>query len=399
MKILFINHLPLVGSGSGVYISNLAKASYKLGHEICVIMPENETKNVELDEFKNYKLHPVYFKNEEKISGQLDFNFPCFTSHPRSSFNFFDMTDVQYKNYCKAFDEAIKTEIKNFKPDIIHSNHIWIISKIACQYNIPVVVTSHGTDIIGFQKGDRYRKDAEEVVQNVNKIIAVSNDNCKLIKSCFPNANPIVISAGYDSKKFNIQEFDKKELLEKYGIEYKQQKIVLYAGRLSYLKGVDVLLNAAKIYESQDDIITIIAGNGDLSKDLKKLAKNLDLKSVYFVGHKSQKALKKLYNIADVFAIPSRQEAFGLVGIEALACGLPVVASKAGGMSDYVNTHVGKLVNVEDEKDLSKSLLYVINNKAKYNKENLSLYAKENFEQEKMTNELLNIYNNAICKN
>ncbi|MBO4815936.1 MAG: glycosyltransferase family 4 protein [Clostridia bacterium] len=399
MKILFINHLPLVGSGSGVYISNLAKALYKLGHEICVIMPENETKNVELDEFKNYKLHPVYFKNEEKISGQLDFNFPCFTSHPRSSFNFFDMTDVQYKNYCKAFDEAIKTEIKNFKPDIIHSNHIWIISKIACQYNIPVVVTSHGTDIIGFQKGDRYRKDAEEVVQNVNKIIAVSNDNCKLIKSCFPNANPIVISAGYDSKKFNIQEFDKKELLEKYGIEYKQQKIVLYAGRLSYLKGVDVLLNAAKIYESQDDIITIIAGNGDLSKDLKKLAKNLDLKSVYFVGHKSQKALKKLYNIADVFAIPSRQEAFGLVGIEALACGLPVVASKAGGMSDYVNTHVGKLVNVEDEKDLSKSLLYVINNKAKYNKENLSLYAKENFEQEKMTNELLNIYNNAICKN
>ncbi len=395
MKILFINHLPLVGSGSGVYLTNLVKALYKAGHEICIIMPENETKNTELDEFKNYKLHPVYFKNEEEIEGQLSFNFPCFTSHPRSSFNFFDMTDEQYTKYCNAFDKAIKTEIKEFKPNIIHSGHIWIISKIACKYNIPVVVTSHGTDIIGFQKGERYRKDAEEVIQKAKKIIAVSNDNSRLIKECFPSSSPVVISAGYDPKKFNVQEFDKKELLEKYGINYKNQKIILYAGRLSYLKGVDILLNAAKIYEQQKNIITIIAGNGALLKDLKKQAKELDLKNVYFVGHKSQKALKKLYNVSDVFAIPSRQEAFGLVGVEALACGLPVVSTSTGGMKDFVNENVGILLKSEDPTELADALLYVINNKKKYNKEELSNYIKKLYDQEKVLNRLIKLYEEA----
>lgn len=398
MKILFINHLPLVGSGSGVYTSNLAKLLVKIGHEVCIIMPENETKNVESDEFKNIKLHPVYFKNEEEIEGQLDFNFPCFTSHPRSLFNFFDMNKEQYKVYCDAFNKAIKEEIDIFKPDIIHSGHIWIITSIACKFNVPVVVTSHGTDIIGLQKGDRFKKEANVVIKKAKRIIAVSNDNSKLIQKCFPEAKPIVVHAGYDPKIFNIQEYNKEEILSKYNIEYTGQKIVLYAGRLSYLKGVDILLKAAKIYEKKTDAITIIAGNGALRKDLKKLAKELDLKNVYFIGHRSQKTLKKLYNIADVFAMPSRQEAFGLVAIEALACGLPVVCSETGGMKDYITSKFGKLIKVEDEEALAKALLYVINNRYKYNKEDLLKYAEENFAQEKTINKLLQIYNEAINK-
>lgn len=399
MKILFINHLPLVGSGSGVYVSNLAKSLKKAGHEICIIVPENETKNVELDEFKNFKLHPVYFKNEEEINGQLNFNFPCFTSHPRSTFNFYDMTKEQYAEYCSAFDKAIKEEINSFKPDVIHAGHIWIITAIACKYGIPVVVTSHGTDIIGIQKGDKYKKEAHVVIEKADKIIAVSKDNYDLIKYNFPNSNPVIVHAGYDPKIFNIQEYNKQEILEKYGISYKNQKIILYAGRLSYLKGVDILLRAAKIYERKENIITVIAGNGALRKELKKLAKELELKNVYFIGHKSQRTLKKLYNIADVFAMPSRQEAFGLVAIEALACGLPVVCSETGGMKDYITKKVGKLIKSDDEKDLAKSLLYVINNKQKYNKEELSGYVKENFAQEKTLNKLINIYNDAILNN
>ena len=354
MKILFLNHLPLVGSGSGVYTTNLAKSLILLGHEVCSIMPENETKNVYDETFKGIKMHPVYFKNEE--------------------------------------------EIKEFKTDIIHSGHIWIISKIACKYDIPVVVTSHGTDVIGLQKGDRFKEDAEFVIKHAKKIIAVSNDNSRLIKELFPESNPIVVNAGFDPRIFNVQEYDTKEILEKYKIEYTNQKIVLYAGRLSHLKGLDVLLKAAKIYEKKQDIITLLVGNGALRKELKNLAKELELRNVYFLGHKRQRTLKKLYNIADVFSISSRQEAFGLVGVEALACGLPVVSTKVGGMKDYVNNKVGKLVNVEDEEELAKALLYIINHKEKYDKDNLANYAKENFAQEKTVNKLLSIYKEAIEK-
>ena len=395
MKILLINHLPLIGSGSGVYTTNLAKSLVKLGHEVWIIMPENETKNVKKDEFKKFKLHPVYFKNDEEIKGQLDFNFPCFTSHSRSDFNFFDMNEKQYNEYYNAFDDAIGYEIGEFKPDIIHAQHIWIISSIACKYNIPTVVTSHGTDIIGIQKGDKYRKQAESVIDNAKKIIAVSQENKDLIIKNFNKAKPQIIYNGYDSKVFNIKEYNKEEILNKYGIKYSGQKIVLFAGRLSYLKGVDILIQASKIYEDEN-IITVIAGNGKLRKELKQLAKNLNVKNLYFIGHKSQKKLNELYNIADVFAMPSRMEAFGLVAVEALATGTPVVCADTGAMKEFINQDVGVVIKSEDTESLAKNLTYVTNNLDKYKKENLSKYVQEKFAQEKSIQKLIEIYHEAI---
>lgn len=270
--------------------------------------------------------------------------------------------------------------------------HIWLLSSIACKYDIPVIVTSHGTDVIGLQRGDRYREYAEYVVKRAKKIIAVSKENCSFIKELFPGVKPEIVQAGYDPKVFNIQDYDKKEILSKYKIDYTGQKVVLYAGRLSYLKGVDILLNAAKIYENEN-IVTVIAGNGALRKELKCLAKKLELKNVHFIGHKSQRTLKKLYNIADVFAMPSRMEAFGLVAIEALACGTPVVCTEAGGMKEYINSKVGKVIEPENPKALARALKNVINNSNKYNREALENYVKDKFTQDKSINKLVQIYN------
>jgi len=235
-------------------------------------------------------------------------------------------------------------------------------------------------------------------VKRAKKIIAVSKENAELIKANFSKAKPEIIQAGYDPKVFNIQEYDKKEILSKYGIEYTGQKIILFAGRLSYLKGVDILLNAAKIYEDKENVITVIAGNGALRKELKAQAKELQLKNVYFIGHKSQRTLKKLYNIADVFAMPSRMEAFGLVAIEALACGTPVVCSDTGGMKDYITPKVGKLIQSEDPKGLAKTLINVIKNPGNYDGTELEKYVKENFAQEKSINRLVQIYDEEIDK-
>lgn len=118
MKILLINHFPLVGSGSGVYVTNIAKGLEKEGHKVCIIMPENATKIMKIE---NVKIHPVFFKREEEIEGQLDFNFPCMDPHPRSNFLFEDMTELQIKQYETAFRKAIEEEIKEFQPDVIHS--------------------------------------------------------------------------------------------------------------------------------------------------------------------------------------------------------------------------------------------------------------------------------------
>lgn len=126
MKILMINLMPLTGSGSGVYVQNMSNALVRQGHEVCVIFTDNNP-------FDNtgytYKTHPIYFTRDDgskpEVNAEvLPFNFPCFTTHPRSVFNYRDMSKEQEQIYCDAFRKAIQQEIDEFKPDIIHAGHI-----------------------------------------------------------------------------------------------------------------------------------------------------------------------------------------------------------------------------------------------------------------------------------
>lgn len=130
MKVLMINLMPLTGSGSGVYCENIANSLVRQGHEVSIIFIDNLPFD---DTGYAFKCHPIYFRDEEgnepalpaDYDGKvLPFNFPCLTTHPRSTFNYFDMTDEQLDIFCDAFRQAIAQEIKEFQPDVIHSGHI-----------------------------------------------------------------------------------------------------------------------------------------------------------------------------------------------------------------------------------------------------------------------------------
>ena len=80
----------------------------------------------------------------------------------------------------------------------------------------------------------------------------------------------------------------------------------------------------------------MIVGNGEEWDKLHEQAKQLDLKTVHFFGNVEQQVLRSVYNIADVNLVPSRREPFGLVAIEAMACGAPVIATNQGGLPSRV---------------------------------------------------------------
>ena len=292
MKILLINHFPLRGSGSGIYVADIARNLNKRGHDVCIIMPENTTQ---ISKIENVKIHPVYFKRNETIEGSLDFNFPCMDLHPRSSFLFDYMTKEQIQQYDKAFRQAIEEELEVFKPDVIHSQHIWILSGLLKDYNIPYVITSHGAEFITYKKMDTFDNYGFNAIEGCEKVIAISNDNMEEIINKFPSAvNKLeFIKNGYNSNEFFIENVNKKEVLKKYSINEEFEKVILFVGRISKLKGIDVLLKAAEIYENEN-VLTLIAGDGDYREELNILKERLNLKNIVFLGSKEHSELREL---------------------------------------------------------------------------------------------------------
>lgn len=389
MRVLLINHFPLTGSGSGVYTENIANSLVEAGNEVCVIYPENEKEKSDY-KFKN---HPVYFQNNEDDA--LPFNFPCFTTHPRSNKTFYELTNLELEQYVDAFRQAIGEEVSEFKPDVIHCGHIWILASIASEFNIPLVITAHGTDLIGYDKSPRFRDYALNAFESASAIITISLENSNLVKKIFGAENKIkLISNGYDANVFYKKDYDRREVLKSLGIEKEYQNIVSFAGKFTYFKGIDVLLKAAKIYEDENTL-TLLAGNGELFEEMKRLAQKLNLKNVKFLGNQSHETLNKIYNIADVSLVPSRNEAFGLVVIEALACGAPVIGTNDGGIKDIITNDTGLLCPVDDYNSLAHLVKFTLENKEHFNRDMISKYAKENYSQNIFTRELLDIYNNS----
>ncbi len=401
MKVLLVNHFPLDGSGSGTYTKNIAMSLKNKGHQVSIIMPENTENYCKLD---GIDIYPVYFTDKEKIKNSLDFNFPCFTSHPRSNVTFGDLKKEEFEKYIRVFEKKIKDVIEEFKPDIVHVQHVWIlgyiVKKVASIYNIPYVITVHGTDIMGYKKWEHYRKYAEEAIEGASHIISISNDNYALINKTFSNNDfkITIIKNGYNPSVFYIQKVNKKMILEKYGIPIDTDNIVVFAGKLAYFKGVDILIKAISHYEQNNNNKTsfIIIGDGELKSELKSMANQMGLKRIYFIGNQTQDTLRLFYNIADVSVVPSRREPFGLVAIEELACGSRVIATNEGGLADIINKTVGTLIEPENELELCFAIEKELTNKDKVDRIKVSEYAIKKYAQDNLIIELIEIYKKYI---
>ncbi|MDR2598909.1 MAG: glycosyltransferase family 4 protein [Oscillospiraceae bacterium] len=393
MKVLIINHFPLVGSGSGTYTRNIAVHLQKKGHDVCIVLPENTT---DYEKIHGIKAFPVFFKHEEDIEGMLPFNFPCFTTHPRSTMTFYDMTDDEIDMYLSAFEDVITQAVAEFEPDIIHGQHIWLLSWLAIKTGIPYVVTAHGTDLMGYKKGERFRKYAKETASGAKRIITISNDNNALVSELFPDSasKAIFMQNGYDTDRFYPAPISNEQIEKEFGIKLKK-KLVLFVGKLADFKGVDIFIEAIRLYEEKypDEIVTLIAGAGELEATLKKQAKDANLDSLHFLGHLDSRQLRELYSSVDVSVFPSRREPFGLVVIEALACGSLVIGTNQGGHIDIVNDEVGTLVPVEDAPALAEAIHKEIYHPDRVARGKAAAkYALENYAQGSLMDTLINIY-------
>lgn len=394
------NHFPLQGSGSGIYTLNVAQELVQMGHEVLVIVPEHEEIPPGLYPFP---VEVIIFDNGQNSNmAEADFNFPCFTTHPRSVQTFYDLTDQQLAHYIDLWRQHIGRASQSFQADIVHAHHVWVTPYVASAIGLPNVISVHGTDLMGFRKGPRYRDIALNAANGADGLIAISRQVAADAIKTYQVSNKKVhlIWNGFDVEIFKVlPEATKASILREYGIENDGSRpLVSFVGKFTDFKGIDVLMHAAAIYERRiPSVQTVLVGHGQLWDQMHQLQQELGLKQIYFLGHKPQQTVAKIYNIADVSVVPSRVEPFGLVAVEALACGTPVVATNEGGLPDFINEQVGALVPVDDPQALADAIVAEIKNDTKQTKGTYaSQYALEGFSWSKQVAKMVELYEHAL---
>ena len=248
--------------------------------------------------------------------------------------------------------------------DVVHAH--WLIPQGIVQsfFKKPYIVTGHGGDVVSLNKGIM-RKLKVRCLKKARHVTVVSEYLKGRVQELVPEIEPEVISMGVDTRKFGRQ-----YRVENY-FGQGDKKVVLFVGRLAEKKGVAYLIEAMK----QIDALLVIVGNGPLRKTLEEQAEQVGKDRIRFLGEKTHEELKKIYASADIFVAPSvtakdgDQEGLGLVLLEAMASGLPVVASKSGGITQIIKDgENGLLCEEKCVWQLAENICALLNDECLYKK-------------------------------
>ncbi len=204
---------------------------------------------------------------------------------------------------------------------------------------------------------------------NANLAYAISEENMDVFSDLFPQFDKerfILANPGFNSCFFPRPHMKLKDVLKEanlrhlgltkdksYDLRTDYKHMVVFVGQFVGWKRIDAVLRAASIWEAEfgDELLTLIVGKQkkEYNIELQNLNESLGNKNTCFVGPLLQPELAKLFAAASVCTFPSKAEPFGMVLIECLACGVPVVGADSGGPKDFMTNDVGYLVPESDD--------------------------------------------------
>jgi len=265
--------------------------------------------------------------------------------------------DDNYKILKKLLDIYIK---KYGKPDIVHAHNFHyagiLAQKIKENYKIPYLVTEHSTSYARGLIKDELLPFIVNSLINASVVTAVSKPFTKVLQQKLHQKNIYVLANIVENSFFQLDK----------NIKYKKFTFINVAS-LDDKKNHKLLLNSFAVSFKNKNVNLNIAGEGTLLEELKELSIMLKIdKQVKFLGRLSQKDVKIEMSKSHAFVLSSNYETFGVVLIEAMACGIPVIATKCGGPEDIVNQSNGILVEKDNKAALSDAMIKMKKNIQEY---------------------------------
>jgi glycosyltransferase involved in cell wall biosynthesis len=305
---------------------------------------------------------------------------------------------------------SLETFLKAVKSSkIVHAHgHPYLTSliaaKLAKRYSKPFVLTQHNTfieyDSI-FDNIERLNDLAvgKETLKEADKIIAVSNATKNYVLSLGAKPEKVkVLHNGVDLVRFRPLAGKREEMRRKLGIS-QNSIVVLTVRRLVYKNGIDTLIESANIaVKKNPKIVFLVVGKGpDLNKVQMKINQLGIENNFRLTGFVKDEDLPFYYNAADFFALPSKSgEGLPLVALEAMACGLPVIATNVGGISEILMEDYGKLVPPNQPELLAKAILEFSNIDLSSRKLEIRAVMEEKYSWDKNVDTLIGIYEELI---
>ncbi len=252
--------------------------------------------------------------------------------------------------------EAFRKE-EGLEYDVVHSHYwlsAWLGQRLSGNLGIPHLVTFHTLALIKMQsragevEPEERQAVEREAMLTADRIIAFSGHERDAMARLY-GADPdrvMLAPCGVDLAKF--RPMDQKEARQKLGLN--GEKLLLYVGRVEPLKGLDLLVETAAQMEAGEENVRmmVVGGGGPGEPETDRVRRLAEQRQVHgqidFVGRVDHDQLPLYYNAADVCVVPSFYESFGLVALESMACGTPVVATRVGGLPSLVHHgHTGYL--------------------------------------------------------
>ncbi len=279
-----------------------------------------------------------------------------------------------------------------------------IAAKLAKRYNKPFVLTQHNTFIEYdniFDKIERLNDLAvgKETLKEADKIITVSSATKDYVLSLGAKPEKIkVMYNGVDLERFRPLAGKREEMRRKLGIP-QGATVAVTVRRLVYKNGIDTLIECANIaVKKNPNIIFLAVGKGPDQDSVQMRAKQLGIENNFrLTGFVADADLPLYYNAADFFVLPSKSgEGLPLVALEAMACGLPVIATNVGGISEILMDDWGRLVPPNEPELLAKAVLEFAAIDFSSHRLELRSVMEDKFSWEKNVESLVEIYEELI---